>query len=648
MKRTNSHLKVLLLLVFVGLITGCSSDDSDQAPDEPAPTNTAPSIADPGPLSVTEGTAAVATISASDADGDTVTLSISGGADASLFTLEDDALSFSAAADFEAPGDADGDNTYLLEISASDGTDTASLLLEISVADAFEGRVIDGPVAGALVFVDLNCNNEQDEGEPAGETDAEGFFKVEKAEASEGCAPKIISIGGTDTATGKALANLALIADLPTDGTKAVAVTPLTTVVAAAETAEEKAQVLSALGLGANDLETILTTDSWAGSEGDDATSIAIQRVNAQIAVVLQAAVEASADEESAATASVLTISAAAVSLVSAAKQAVAGGSDTAPGILDLTSASVVTDALSAAAAASGKTIAEETISAIAVSVTSLTLTLANEDLNPTAALAITLASRAQEVVLVQVALVVAGTIDVSEFETATAATEVFKDIDAGEGALDTDGDGLADTIDTDDDGDGVLDDDDGFKLIPLDGRTDTDRDGIPNNCDAACLATGMTADTDDDGDGVLDEKDAFPLISLAGRTDTDGDGFPNDCDTACLATGLIADLDDDNDGVLDAVDGFPLISLGSLIDTDGDGRPNDCDAGCLALGMIADEDDDNDSLKDSNELALGTNPLLADTDGDGILDASDPFPTFAGSQGFDLPTTITVLATEE
>ncbi|MEK9588983.1 MAG: hypothetical protein VW349_11125, partial [Gammaproteobacteria bacterium] len=138
------------------------------------------------------------------------------------------------------------------------------------------------------------------------------------------------------------------------------------------------------------------------------------------------------------------------------------------------------------------------------------------------------------------------------------------------------------------------------------------------------------------------------PLISLAGRTDTDGDGFPNDCDTACLATGLIADLDDDNDGVLDAVDGFPLISLGSLIDTDGDGRPNYCDAGCLALGMIADEDDDNDSLKDSNELALGTNPLLADTDGDGILDASDPFPTFAGSQGFDLPTTITVLATEE
>ena len=85
------------------------------------------------------------------------------------------------------------------------------------------------------------------------------------------------------------------------------------------------------------------------------------------------------------------------------------------------------------------------------------------------------------------------------------------------------------------------------------------------------------------------------------------------------FATELIADLDDDNDGVLDAVDGFPLISLGSLIDTDGDGRPNDCDAGCLALGMIADEDDDNDSLKDLSELALGTNPLLADTDGDGI-----------------------------
>ncbi|MCP3429753.1 hypothetical protein, partial [Opacimonas viscosa] len=43
-------------------------------------------------------------------------------------------------------------------------------------------------------------------------------------------------------------------------------------------------------------------------------------------------------------------------------------------------------------------------------------------------------------------------------------------------------------------------------------GLTDTDSDGIPNECDEACVALGMTADTDDDNDGVLDAEDVFPL----------------------------------------------------------------------------------------------------------------------------------------
>ena len=38
-------------------------------------------------------------------------------------------------------------------------TDTQAL---ITVTDAFEGRVVDAPIAGATVFVDLNGNNEQE------------------------------------------------------------------------------------------------------------------------------------------------------------------------------------------------------------------------------------------------------------------------------------------------------------------------------------------------------------------------------------------------------------------------------------------------------------------------------------------------------
>ncbi len=50
--------------------------------------------------------------------------------------------------------------------------------------------------------------------------------------------------------------------------------------------------------------------------------------------------------------------------------------------------------------------------------------------------------------------------------------------------------------------------------------------------------------------------------------------------------------------------------------DNDGDGIGDDTDA-----------DDDNDSLTDAQEIQMGTDPLLRDTDGDGVLDADDLYP---------------------
>ena len=107
------------------------------------------------------------------------------------------------------------------------------------MTDAFEGRVVDAPIAGATVFVDLNGDNEQDADEPSGVTDDSGFFNVDTFTVPEGSSAKVISKGGKDTKTGKALPDLALISDVPADITKPANVTPLTTVVASVDTPEE-------------------------------------------------------------------------------------------------------------------------------------------------------------------------------------------------------------------------------------------------------------------------------------------------------------------------------------------------------------------------------------------------------------------------
>ena len=70
------------------------------------------------------------------------------------------------------------------------------------------------------------------------------------------------------------------------------------------------------------------------------------------------------------------------------------------------------------------------------------------------------------------------------------------------------------------------------------------------------------------DNDGILNGDDAYPEISSTAYLDTDLDGLPDDCDEACLALGLTADDDDDNDGVLDVDDTYPTISLNQTIAT--------------------------------------------------------------------------------
>ena len=528
-------------LLMAAALVACGGSGGGGAALEPTQvTNTAPTITDPGTLSLLEGSATVLTLSASDAQNDNLSFSLAPGDDKDLFVITSQGeLSFIASPDFESPTDSGADSVYKVTVQVSDGSLSDTQALTVTVTDAFEGRVVDAPISGANVFVDLNGNNEQDEGEPFGTTDAEGFFNVETFDVPEGSTAKVISKGGTDTKTGKALPGLALVSDVPEDVTKPANVTPLTTVVASVDTPEEKAQVLQAIGVDKTP-EELLTTDNWAAAEGGDEDAKAAQRVNQQVGLLLQTAATVADDGDDSTDISVFLAKQVAIEI---------SGIAVSDEGIDLTSADTLTTVLSEAVAeVAPEVVVEDTaIAAVASSVATVNTVVADPTLDPLSDVASDIVQSAQEDLQTSVANVVSGEVSVADFEAATDTTQLFADVVLAVDALDTDADGVPDALDKDDDGDGVVDGQDAFSKDATE-TTDTDGDGIGNN-----------ADTDDDGDMVPDVKDAYPLISLGTNIDTDLDGLPDDCDSDCQVLGLIADSDDDGDGALDYEDPFPL-----------------------------------------------------------------------------------------
>jgi len=149
--------------------------------------------------------------------------------------------------------------------------------------------------------------------------------------------------------------------------------------------------------------------------------------------------------------------------------------------------------------------------------------------------------------------------------------------------------------------------------------------------------------------------------------TDTDADGIE---DTFVAIEGTVCTIDEDPPGTFTAtlsaqVDHFCIYAVVAPLDSDNDGLPDqfptddeatfgtnplvaDTDADGLgdwtevdmAMGTGCPDplnpDSDGDMLSDGEEVSLGTDPCNCDTDGDGIPDNLDPFPTDpSGTSGY-------------
>ena len=132
-----------LLCGVAGLLLAACDGGGDGGGTFKAPlsSNSPPSFTSPQSARVVENTSGtVLTVTAHDPDGDPLTISLTGGADAPLMRLgPDGALSFLTPPDFEVPTDANRNNIYEVMLTVSDGLTKVNQSVRIFVTDDANG-----------------------------------------------------------------------------------------------------------------------------------------------------------------------------------------------------------------------------------------------------------------------------------------------------------------------------------------------------------------------------------------------------------------------------------------------------------------------------------------------------------------------------
>ena len=234
------------------------------------PVNDVPVINIASSISIDERSINIATVGISDADGDTLALTLAG-TDSDLINLSsENKLSFKTKSDYETK------NSYSFSLNLTDGTVSVSKDISISINDLGEivGSAIDGYISGANVFIDQNFNFTLDDGEINSVTNTEGSFELLTSIDSFQCLknrPIVanVPIGAGDSSLGEVTeAYQMILPSINDNGSEAVVITPFSSIFADAiidakneQKLEKELSLIEGCSSVGNDIATKVTSN---------------------------------------------------------------------------------------------------------------------------------------------------------------------------------------------------------------------------------------------------------------------------------------------------------------------------------------------------------------------------------------------------
>ena len=225
--------------------------------------DTAPVFTSEATFSAAENQTAIGMVTATDADGDAITFTISG---TELAITSAGVLTFISAPDYETK------TTYMATVTASDVINTVDQDITVNVTDisegtTFSGEAIDGYISGANVFIDENFNFNKDVGEFSATTDTNGQFQIQVASNTKAAClrnrPIIanVPIGAIDSTYGNVTeAYQMLLPSINDAGIDKIVISPFTTLLSEA--------IIQ--GKIASNLDQDLTLEEGCGTKGNN------------------------------------------------------------------------------------------------------------------------------------------------------------------------------------------------------------------------------------------------------------------------------------------------------------------------------------------------------------------------------------------